>query len=75
MGKRIKEFWTHVPNANGFLVEIAAVNGKIFLTMHQNFEEDTLVRAFEKELTENGINFETTEMLNDVAHLDLPGKV
>lgn len=75
VGKHIKEFWTHVPNANGFLVEIAAVNGKIFLTMHQNFEEDTLVRAFEKELTENGINFETTEMLNDVAHLDLPGKV
>ncbi|WP_029320763.1 hypothetical protein [Butyrivibrio sp. AE3004] len=75
VGKYIKEFWTHVPNANGFLVEIAAVNGKIFMTMHQNFEEDILVRAFEKELTENGISFETTEMLNDVAHMDLPEKV
>ncbi|SDB52920.1 hypothetical protein [Butyrivibrio sp. INlla16] len=75
VGKHIKEFWTHVPNANGLLVEIAAVNGKIFLTMHQNFEEDTVVRAFEKELTENGISFETTEMLNDVAHMELPEKV
>ena len=40
LGKHIVEFWTHVPAANNFLVEIAAVKGSIFLSFHQRFEED-----------------------------------
>ena len=63
----IEEFWTHVPNANNLLVEIAAVNGSIFLTFHQEFEEDTIVKAFISELEKNNISCTARIRNNDVA--------
>ncbi len=45
-----------MPNANDFLIEIAAINGNIYLTVHQGFEEDTLIKAVEEELKANGIS-------------------
>jgi len=54
----ISEFWTHVPTANPLLAEIAAINGKIFLSIHQMFQEDCVIRSFLKELSDNDIPFE-----------------
>ena len=72
VGEHVREFWTHVPNANDFLIEIAAINGNVYLTVHQGFEEDTLIRAFEEELKANGIACSIREMKNDVAHMAFP---
>ena len=52
----IMEFWTHAPSANPLLAEIAAVNGKIFLSVHQTFREDHIIRSFLRQLEENGIS-------------------
>ena len=69
----IREFWTHVPVANGFLTEIAAVNGNIFLSIQQNFEEDIYYRALLKELEDNGIPYtERPAIINDIAGFDEP---
>ena len=69
----IHEFWTHVPNANELLTEIAAINGKIFLSIHQNFCEDVVVRSFLNQLNENGIPYQTHGPLNnDIAHFPEP---
>ena len=54
----ILEFWTHVPSANSLVIEIAAVNGKIFLSVHQTFREDLIIRSFQRQLEENGIPFQ-----------------
>lgn len=54
----ILEFWTHVPAANPLLTEIAAINGKIFLSVHQTFREDCVIRSFLTQLEENGIPYE-----------------
>ena len=51
----ILEFWTHVPSANPLVIEIAAVNGKIFLSVHQTFREDNIIKSFLQQLEENGI--------------------
>ena len=68
IAKHIREFWTHVPVANGFLTEIAAVNGNIFLSIQQNFEEDIYYKALLNELTENGIPYqEKKTVINDIA--------
>ena len=72
VGEHVREFWTHVPNANDFLIELAAINGNVYLTVHQGFEEDTLIRAFEEELKANGIPCSIREMENDVAHMAFP---
>ncbi|WP_026512235.1 hypothetical protein [Butyrivibrio sp. LC3010] len=64
----IREFWTHVPVANGFLTEIAAVNGNIFLSIHQNFGEDIYYKSLLKELEDNGIPYtERAVIINDIA--------
>ena len=69
LGKHIVEFWTHVPAANNFLVEIAAVNGNIFLSFHQKFKEDKYYRAVLKQLEDNGIPYtEMRVMENDISH-------
>ncbi|WP_026527682.1 hypothetical protein [Butyrivibrio sp. VCD2006] len=69
IGAHIKEFWTHVPDANGFLIEVAAVNGNIFLSMQQNFVEDTYYKAFLAELEANNIPYtEVATMENDIAY-------
>ena len=64
----ILEFWTHVPIANDFLVEIAAVNGKIFLTIHQSFAEENVIHGFLDQLRKHGIPFQIKRTMdNDVA--------
>ena len=52
----ILEFWTHVPSAIPLVTEIAAVNGKIFLSVHQTFREDIIIKSFLRQLEGNGIH-------------------
>ena len=54
----ILEFWTHAPSANPLLTEIAAVNGKVFLSVHQTFQDDLIIRSFLRQLEENGILYQ-----------------
>lgn len=69
LGKHIVEFWTHVPAANNFLVEIAAVKGSIFLSFHQRFEEDKYYKAVLKQLEDIGIPYiEKRVMENDISY-------
>ena len=64
----ILEFWTHVPMANNFLVEIAAVNGKIFLTIHQSFAQDVVIQGFLNQLKKHRIPFQVRQTTdNDAA--------
>ena len=72
VGEHIREFWTHAPNANYLFIEMAAINGNVYLTVHQGFKEDTLIRAFEEELKANGIPCSIREMKNDIAHMAFP---
>ena len=63
------EFWTHVPPANNFLVEIAAVKGSIFLSFHQRFKEDKYYKAVLKQLEDIGIPYiEKRVMENDISY-------
>jgi len=63
----VLELWTHVPNANNLLTEIAAINGKVFLSIHRNFKEDDVIKAFLAQLDENGIayNVKGTEQVDN----------
>ena len=64
----VKEFWTHVPNANDLLTEIAAINGRIFLSVHQHFSEDIVIKSFLHQLEENSVPYTMKEPVkNDVA--------
>ena len=74
IGRYITEFWTHVPLANAFLIEVAAVNGTIYLSMQQAFQEDDLIKNFEKELSANGISCTITENTVDIAHFPMSDK-
>ena len=65
----IQEFWTHVPNANNLLTEIASVNGNIFLSIHQSFAGDSVVKGFLQQLEENNIPYEVIKTeASDVAY-------
>ena len=69
----VKEFWTHVPNANDLLTEIAAINGRIFLSVHQNFTEDIVIKSFVHQLDENSVPYTMKEPVkNDVAFFPEP---
>ena len=57
----ILEFWTHVPCTLGLTAEIAAINGKIFVSLNQNFKEDTVAKSFARQLAQNGIPYEMRE--------------
>ena len=71
--KHILEFWTHVPAANTLLTEIAALNGKIFLTVHQLFREEIIVECLLDELSRNKIAYKVNRrMLSDIAHFLMP---
>lgn len=73
LGAYIREFWTHVPQANSLLTEISAVNGKIFLTIHQSLGDDRVIREFLSELDREGIPHEVCKrMKNDVARFPQP---
>lgn len=68
IGAHIREFWTHIPASNGFVTEVAAVNGNIFLSIQQNFVEDTYYDAVLKELDDNNISYTRVRSIeNDVA--------
>ena len=69
----VKEFWTHVPNANDLLTEIAAINGRIFLSVHQHFSEDIVIKSFLRQLEENSVPYTVKgPVKNDVAHFPEP---
>ena len=69
----ISEFWTHVPSANALLTEVAAVGGRIFLTVHQRFEEDIIIQSLLDELKRNGISYKVHKYIPaDNAHFPLP---
>ena len=69
----ISEFWTHVPGANSLLTEVAAVGGKIFLSVHKSFQEDDIVECLLEELSRNNIKYKVNnQMLSDVAHFPMP---
>ena len=51
------EFWTHVPSVSSSVTEVAAVNGKIFLSVHNAFKEDYIVKSFLRQLEENGVPY------------------
>lgn len=67
----ILELWTHVPNANNLLTEIAAINGRIFLSIHRNFIEDDVIKLFLSQLDENGIQY-TVKRTENVDNAFLP---
>ena len=57
LGKHIEEFWTETPAGPFPLIEVAAVNGRIFISFIQAFKERLYYDAFLKELQENGIQY------------------
>ena len=69
----VTEFWTHVPVVTDVLAEIAAIQGSVFLTFHQTFENDQIIGAILDELKSNGIdgNVKRT-MVNDNAAFSMP---
>ncbi|MBO5551054.1 MAG: hypothetical protein J5966_03760, partial [Lachnospiraceae bacterium] len=69
----ISEFWTHVPSANPLLTEVAAVGGRIFLTVHQKFKEDTIVQCLLDEFQREGVAYKVCRrMAADNAHFPMP---
>ena len=63
LGNYIREFWTHPPNTFSLMAEIAAVNGKIFLSIQQRFKEDIVREAFLKQLEEHRIPYEVLRVM------------
>ena len=55
--QHIREFYTHAPATFYFLLEISAVNGRLFLTVQQRFAEDRYLEALLKQFDENGIPY------------------
>lgn len=73
IGKYIREFWTHVPYPKGIIAQIAAVNGKIFMSLSQTYEEDFIVQALLQELEDNDIPYVIRRTMdNDDAHFPEP---
>ena len=69
----ILEFWTHVPAANPLLTEIAAINGKIFLSVHHSIQEDLVIKSFLQQLEDNGIPYQISQPSGpDNAHFPEP---
>ena len=62
-----------VHTITALILPFAAVNGNIFLSIQQNFEEDIYYRALLKELEDNGIPYtERPAIINDIAGFDEP---
>ena len=70
----ILEFWTHVPaGGGGMTIEIAAINEKVFLSVHQNFREDVVIKSFLRQLDENSIPYKVKGPLaSDIPHFPEP---
>ena len=54
--KHIKEFWTHVIGHSDICIQIAAVNGKFFISFHQELNNEKYINAFIEELESFGIS-------------------
>lgn len=73
IGEHIREFWTHVPVVSSFVIEVAAVNDNIFLSMGQDFREDTYYKAILKELDDLGIPYtEKGTIVSDIPEFPEP---
>lgn len=73
VGGYVREFWTHPPNTFSLMVEIAAVNGKIFLSIQQRFREDTVRESFLRQLEKRGIPYEIKRVMpSDIARIPEP---
>ena len=57
LGRHIREFWTQAPVGPFPLIEVAAVNGKIFVSFLQPFSDRRYYDALIDELKENGIEY------------------
>ncbi|MBR3245268.1 MAG: hypothetical protein IKF90_21670 [Parasporobacterium sp.] len=57
LGHHIREFWTETPVGPFPLIEVAAVNGKIFVSFLQPFLDRRYYDALIDELQENGIEY------------------
>ena len=57
LGEHIKEFWTETPSGAFPLIEVAAVGGRIFVSLIQGFDDDMYYQALVEELKANGIDF------------------
>ena len=53
----IRSFYTHCPVFDDLLVQIMAVNGRIFLSFHQSFAERCVLDEFLRQLEENGVEY------------------
>ena len=73
VGAYIREFWTHPPNTFSLMVEIAAVNGRIFLSVQQRFRENTVREQFLRQLEQHSIPYTLKHrMQSDIAHISEP---
>ena len=73
LGEHIRAFWSHPPNTFSLMVEIGAVNGRIFLTIQQRFREDTVRNAFLRQLEEHQIPYTLRRVMeSDVAAFPEP---
>ncbi len=73
VGAYIREFWTHPPNTFSLMVEISAVNGRIFLSVQQRFQEDTVRESFLRQLEAHGIPYTLRRVMeSDIAHIPEP---
>jgi len=57
IGKHIQELWTETNVGRYPVVELAAVNGRIFISFMQSFDERIYFDALVEELKENGIGY------------------
>ena len=57
IGEHIREFWTETPVGTFPLIEMAAVNGNICVSILQPFEEDLYFKELKDELESNGIEY------------------
>ena len=66
------EFWTYTPAGPFPLIEVSAVNGKVFLSIMQSFEDDVFYKAFTDELKEHGLEYtehgQSSVQISDMAH-------
>lgn len=66
--KHITEFWTHVVGRSEISIEMAAVNGNIFISYQQGIKDESYLQAFLKELSDFGIPYKLVrKMPVDVA--------
>ena len=69
----VQEFRVHAPNAKQLLIMITAINRRIFLSIHQHFSEDVVVKSFFRQLEDNHIPYKLKGVFeNDAARFPEP---